>query len=97
MKKLTKEQYELLKPWERDITNAYKNQFVHMSGNDFQKIHNIYEKIFGEPLTKSQMGCNTCRLNALRKLGEAYVTYTKDNKEKSPRGRKPKLTDGEEA
>ena len=93
MKKLTKEQYEMLKPWEKDITSAYRNSFVHVSGNDFNKIHEIYKVIFGESLTKSQMGCNTCRLNALRKLGELYTGYTKEKKDKSPRGRKPKLTD----
>ena len=93
MRKLTKELYEELKPYEKDITNAYKNSFVHVSGDIFAKIHEIYKKVFGEGLTKSQMGCNSCRLNALRKLGELYVTY---NKEKSPRGRKPKLDDGKE-
>lgn len=88
MTKLTKTQYEKLKPWEKEITNAYKNAFVHMAGSEFNKIALLYAEITGKELTKSQMGCNTCRLNALRKLGELYVNY---NKEKTNKGRKPKL------
>lgn len=83
-----------LAPYEKNITNAYKNSFVHMPGEDFQKVAVIYAEIFGEELTKSQMSCNTCRLNALRKLGELYVT-TKEAKEKKStnKGRPKKLKD----
>ena len=87
-KKLTKEQYEKLKPYEKNILNAYRNAFVHLSGSDFNIIHEIYKEIFG-PLTKSQMTCNTCRLNALRKLGELYDKYGKEKKQ--PKKRKQKL------
>lgn len=95
-KRLTKDQMEKLAPYEKNLTNAYRNSFVHMSGEDFQKVAEIYTEVFGEALTKSQMGCNTCRLNALRKLGEVYVT-TQEAKEKkkesTKRGRPAKLND----
>lgn len=89
--KLTKEQYEALKPYEKNILAAYKHSFVHMPGDEFTKVAEIYAEVFKETLTKSQMGCNTCRLNALRKLGELYDGYNK--KEKKPR--KQKLENGD--
>lgn len=77
---LTKEQYEKLIPYEKEIKSAYRNSFVHMAGSEFQKIAAIYAEIF-PPLRKSQMGCNTCRLNTLRKLGELYINYTEEHKD----------------
>lgn len=99
-KKLTKEQYEALKPYERNLRNAASKSFVHMTGEDFEKVVKIYTEVFGETLTKSQMSCNTCRLNALRKLGELYVnhgkkTETKENK-KAGRPRKLEMEDGKQ-
>lgn len=93
--KLTKAEYEKLKPYEKHILAAYKQSFVHVSGDEFNKIAEIYKEVFGEGLTKSQMGCNTCRLNALRKLGELYDKYGKDKKTSKPR--KQKLEKEDEA
>lgn len=90
---LTKEQYKSLEPWEKEITNAYKNNFVHMTSENFNKVAAIYKEIFGEQLNPSQMRCNTCRLNALRKLGEAYTRYG----QKKQKPRKQKLEKEDEA
>lgn len=86
--KLTKEQYEKLIPWEKDILAAYKNSFLHMTGSDFLKVAEIYKEITGTALTKSQMGCNTCRLNALRKLGELYSNFKEEPAKKKGRPKK---------
>ena len=96
-KKLTKEQYEALKPYEKNLKNAASKSFVHMSGDDFEKVAKIYTDVFGVALTKSQMGCNTCRLNALRKLGELYVAYERHEEPKTPKkaGRPRKLETGD--
>lgn len=88
IKKITKEQYEKLIPWEKHILAAYKNSFVHMQGSDFLKVAEIYKEITGTALTKSQMGCNTCRLNALRKLGELYTNYIEEPAKKKGRPKK---------
>ena len=95
---LTKEQYEKLTPYKEALRAAYKNSFVRVSGNEFLKIAEIYKEIFENPLTKSQMGCNTCRLNALRKLGELYENYTEEeNKKKTEKkARQKKLEKTEE-
>lgn len=92
---LTKEQYEKLKPYEKHILAAYRQSFVHMPGDEFTKVAEIYAEVFKEALTKSQMGCNTCRLNALRKLGELYDKYGKEKKTSKPR--KQKLEKEDEA
>lgn len=83
---LTKEQYEALKPYEKQVLAAYRQNFVHMSSEDFGKVAEIYKDVFKEGLNPSQMRCNTCRLNALRKLGELYDKYGK--KQQKPRKQK---------
>ena len=84
-KKLTKDQYEALQPYEKSLVNAYRNNYVYLPGADFSRIAEVYAKVFGVALTKSQMGCNTCRLNALRKLGELYVNHQKPEKKTRPK------------
>lgn len=92
MPQLKKEQYEKLKDYEKHLLSAYKNSFVHITAADFQKVAEIYAEVFGETLRKSQMNCNTCRLNALRKLGELYSNYTETEKRKEEKKeRKKKL------
>ena len=96
--RLTQEQFEKLQPYEKDLMNAYKKSFVHVSGTDFLKIAQIYDEVFEQPLTTQQKGCNTCRLNALRKLGELYVMYQKEDTKKeekkdTKKGRPKKLTE----
>lgn len=87
---LTKEQYEKLTPWKKDILAAYKNSFIHVSGPDFLKIAALYKEIMREELTQRQMGCNTCRLNALRKLGELYANYKPKKEEEEEKEEEPK-------
>lgn len=96
-KKLTKAQYDKLVPWEKEILAAYKNSYLHMTGSDFQKVAEIYAEIMGTPLSRSQMKCNTCRLNSLRKLGELYSAYNAAQAEKKvKKGRPKKLENNEE-
>lgn len=91
--KLTKKQYDDLTPYKDQLKAAYKNSYVHMSGLEFLKVAEIYKEVFENPLSKTQMGCNTCRLNALRKLGELYENYTAELKEKKEQKKKTKKLD----
>ena len=95
MLKLTEEQYEKLKPYEKDLRNAYKNSFVHMGGADFNVVADIYDQVADKPLSKSQRSCNACRLRALKQLGEAYENHAAETveKKKTNRGRPRKLDD----
>lgn len=103
MNKLTKEQYEKLAPYKDALRSAYKSSFVRISPTEFNTVAEIYAEVF-QPLRKGQMGCNTCRLNALRKLGELYYTYVPEEekvdeeekteeKKTNKKGRPKKLTE----
>ena len=94
---LTKEQFEKLTPYKDNLNAAFKNGYVRMSGSDFTKVADIYAEVFGTPLRKSQMACNTCRLNTLKKLGELYAKYDipKEEKKETKRGRPNKLKEEE--
>lgn len=97
MEKLTKEQYEALTPYKDALRSAVKSSFARVSTIQFQEIAAIYAQVF-TPLRKGQMSCNTCRLNALRKLGELYQAYEdsqEKTEEKKPgkKGRPKKLTE----
>ena len=70
---MTREQYEKCKEWEQQLRWAVKSNFVHMNNTDFSKVAAIYKDVFGEGLTLAQMTCNTCRLRALKRLGESYL------------------------
>ena len=100
---LSKEQYEKLTPYKDALKSAYKSSFVRISSTDFNKVAEVYNEVF-QPLRKGQMGCNTCRLNALRKLGELYYTYVPEEekvdeeekteeKKTNKKGRPKKLTE----
>lgn len=88
---MTKEAFEKLNKWEKVLHNAYHKSFIHLSASEFAEIAAIYDTLY-EPLTRAQRNCNTCRLNALKKLGEDYEKYK--NKPKVGRPKKIDL-DGE--
>ena len=90
---MTKEQRERLSKYESALRNAVKNDFVHLKSNEFNEIAEVYAEMF-QPLRKGQMGCNSCRLSALKKLGEEYFKDEKtENKKKA--GRPKKIKDEE--
>lgn len=72
MKLLTEEQYNKSKQWEQAFRWALKSNFVGLKTSEFQQVMVIYEEVFGEGLNSRQMSCNTCRLNALKKLGQVF-------------------------
>lgn len=69
---MTREFYEKLLPYEQKFRWAIKSNFISMSQGDFAQIAELYQELYGKGLTKSQTTCNTCRLNALKKLGNDF-------------------------
>ena len=69
---LDKETMEKLLPYEQDLKYAVRSNFVNMRMSDFEKVAEIYNGIY-TPLRKGQMSCGSCRLQALRKIGEDYL------------------------
>lgn len=72
---MTQEQFEKLKPYEAALRWAAKSSFIHMTNGTFNDIAALYAEIYGEGLTQSQRGCNTCRLKALTRLYNSYEEY----------------------
>lgn len=85
---IKREDYEALKPFEDIFNRAIKLNFLHLGQSEFNEIMAVYEKYF-PALNKSQMNCGSCRLTAVKKLGEAYFAMPEPKK----RGRKPKIED----
>lgn len=94
--KLTKEQYDALTPYKDALRSAYKNSFVRINSADFNAVATIYNQLF-PPLRKSQMACNTCRLNSMKKLGELYESYEQTEEKKEKKERTKKLAKNEQA
>lgn len=90
---MTEEQRKRLEPYERNLLNASKNDYVYMKASDFMVVAEVYAELF-EPLRKSQMGCNSCRINALKRIAGEY--FKEEDKKKTNKGRPKKIKDGEE-
>lgn len=69
---MTEEQYQILVKYEQQLTAAAKNNFLRLSSAEFNELAGVYDGLF-RPLRQSQRNCNTCRLNALKSLYNAYV------------------------
>ena len=69
---MTREQFEECKKYEQEFRWAVRSNFVHMSQSEFNEIARLYREILGVTLNKSQLTCNTCRLNALKALGNDF-------------------------
>lgn len=93
---IDKELMEKLSKWETVFSNAIKLNFIHLSASEFGEIANLYKAVFGKTLTKSQMGCNSCRLRALKELATEYFSNKEKENNKPKRGRPKKIDiDGE--
>ncbi len=83
---MTREEVELCSKWEQEFRWAIRSNFVHMSQGEFNEIARLYKDILGVGMNKSQMTCNTCRLAAIKALGNAYFEsrdrYIKEDREK---------------
>lgn len=71
-KGMTKEMIDKCSKFELQLRWAVKSNFVHMTNKEFSEIAALYKSVYGEGLTTSQMTCNTCRLKALKRLGNDY-------------------------
>ena len=94
---MTQEIFERLNKFEKVLSNAVRCDFVRVSSLDFCEIAGIYAQLFGVELTQRQKNCNTCRLNALKKVGEEYFAYQQELARKQTEKRKggrPKKIEG---
>lgn len=72
---MTKETYNILLPYAKQLRSAKNSNFARMSEGDMKKINEAYFNEFGLYISKSQMLCSTCKLNALKRLCEKFDAY----------------------
>lgn len=72
---MTQEQFEKLMPYEQELRYITKLQFMSLSQQKFNAIMEVYKEVFNETLNPRQMGCSTCRLRALTRIGKEFDAY----------------------
>ena len=85
---MTKEQLEKLSKYEKELNYAVKLNFMNLGNGVFNEILKVYEELYNSTLTKSQYNCASCRLKALKKIGEDYFA-AKEEAEKEAEKKKP--------
>ena len=82
---IDKDTLSSLAKFETSFRYAIKSNFVSIKTSEFGEFVTLYNQFF-PPLKQSQMSCNTCRLNAMKKLGELYFQNKEyyEEKEKEP-------------
>lgn len=90
---MKKELFETLSKYEKELNYAVKLNFMHLGNGDFNTLMEVYKELYGSTLNRSQMNCSTCRLGALKKLGQDYFKEKeiRKNAEKPKRGRPRKI------
>lgn len=73
--KLTKEQYESLKKYEKHLRRGYYGDYVYgLFQKDFDEMHRIYKELGGNERLK--YACNVCCLRLTKFLGKLYFECT---------------------
>lgn len=75
---MTKEQVERLQKYEQELNWALHQNFMSMTNSKFNEIMSVYNEIYETPLSRSQMNCSTCRLNAVKRLAKEYFNTKTD-------------------
>lgn len=75
---MTKEQVERLQKYEQELNWALHQNFMSMTNSKFNEIMSVYNEIYETPLSRSQMNCSTCRLNAVKRLAKEYFNTKAD-------------------
>ncbi len=76
------EVFKKLEPIEKQLKWALEQNFLRMSPKEFSIVADAYAILFGTALTKAQQTCNTCRLNAIKKVAGEYKQYKAEESKK---------------
>lgn len=71
---MTKEQFEKLQPFEKQLRNAAVSSFVRFSRGELGKVAAVYESMYNTKMG-SRLNCSTCVLNMMKTLYNDYVKY----------------------
>lgn len=91
---MTNEQYEALQKYEDKFRWAIRQNFLSMAQGEFLELMKIYNEFF-TPLSNSQTRCGTCRLRAMKTLGELYFKEQQERAEKAKEQRMESTTQEE--
>lgn len=76
-KKLTKKQYDALKPFEQHLTRGYYGHYTYaLRRTEFEKLSEIYRSLGYEK--KLDYSCGTCLVQLASTLGELYFAKKKE-------------------
>ena len=90
MKELTKEQYEILKKYERNLKTAvYSDYSRNMMTKDLKTILGIYDDVTEIPHSIS-FSCGSCQLGLLKRIGKIYFQYEDKLKKEAEEAKKSK-------
>ncbi len=92
---MTKEQFNKLQPYEQQLLWAIKSNFIHMSSGEFGAIAEIYKELYNETITRTQSACNTCRLKALKRIGNDYFKKKEEIEERAKKAEEKKKAEEE--
>ena len=70
---MDKEIYEKLVPFEKELRWAVKQSFMSLNNGRFGELMLIYNQLYGETLSKAQLSCGTCRLRAMKRIGQDFL------------------------
>lgn len=90
---MTKTDYEILKPFERQLRNAVVSRYVRFSRGELGKLVDVYERNYNVKMG-SKVNCNTCVLNMLRVLYDDFTKFTKWYEKRWGTNTEPNLSEG---
>lgn len=71
---MTKEQYEKIKDFKAQFNQA-KSNFVRASRGELERIKDVYNEVFNQTYTASNLNCNACVIKMMKAMGEAVEKY----------------------
>lgn len=77
MRKLTTEEYNTLKKFEKEMNLAVTDVAAGMTQNDAKLVFGIYNDVMGGGTHETAFNCPSCRLRILKKLHDLYYEKMK--------------------
>lgn len=77
---MTKEIHERLSAYESILSSAVKSNYARITEGEMKDIADIYKEHYGVSLTRSQLSCSHCKLQAVKRLAGDYNAYVEPKK-----------------
>lgn len=95
MEKLTKEEYEYLQKFEKQINTATKSDYMRgIQKADVEKIGNIYSRLIGHNYVFNS-GCSRCILKLIKSISSYYYECKSEEDRREEASRKTTQIEGD--